>query len=339
MPRARHDNSYKLLFSHPEMVRDLLVGFVREEWVAQLDFSTLEKRSGSYVSDDLRDREDDIIWRVRWGEDWVYVYLLLEFQSSVDTHMAVRIMTYLGLLYQDLITGEELTPSGRLPPVLPVVLYNGEPRWGAAQEIDELIEPVPGGLERYRPQVRYLLLDQARIVEDPAWSEPMRNLVAALFRLEHNRDEQDMLAVLGRLVEWLKAPQQTRLRRAFTVWIRRVLVPNRAPELELEELTELQELHEVHAMLADRMKKWPERWEQRGIEKGIEQGIEKGREEGREEGERRVLARQIARKYGALPEWAQVRLDAAGPEQLEAWAEAILVADTLEGLLGEAPKH
>ena len=93
----RHDHSYKLLFSHPEMVRDLLTGFVKEAWVEQLDFSTLEKVSGSYVTEDLRDREDDIIWRVRWGDDWLYVYLLLEFQSSEDKHMAVRIMTYQGL--------------------------------------------------------------------------------------------------------------------------------------------------------------------------------------------------------------------------------------------------
>ncbi|OOC10173.1 hypothetical protein B1A74_07100 [Thioalkalivibrio halophilus] len=62
-----HDNSYKLLFSHPEMVRDLLTGFVREDWVRELDFSTLEKVNGSYVTDELRDREDDIVWRVRWG--------------------------------------------------------------------------------------------------------------------------------------------------------------------------------------------------------------------------------------------------------------------------------
>jgi len=61
-----HDHSYKLLFTHPEMVADLLRGFVREDWVAELDFSTLEKAGGSYVSDDLREREDDIIWRVCW---------------------------------------------------------------------------------------------------------------------------------------------------------------------------------------------------------------------------------------------------------------------------------
>ena len=56
-----HDNSYKLLFSHPEMVADLLKAFVKAEWVNDCDFSTLERVSSSYVSDDLRDREDDMI--------------------------------------------------------------------------------------------------------------------------------------------------------------------------------------------------------------------------------------------------------------------------------------
>jgi predicted transposase YdaD len=77
-----HDNSYKLLFSHARMVEDLMRGFVREAWVEHLDFSTLEKINTSYVSDDLRDREDDIVWRVRWKNQWLYVYLLLEFSVS-----------------------------------------------------------------------------------------------------------------------------------------------------------------------------------------------------------------------------------------------------------------
>ena len=93
-----HDNSYKLLFSHPEMVADLLKGFVKEPWVGQCDFTSLEKVSGSYVADDLRDREDDIIWKIRWGDEWLYVYLLLEFQSSVEHFMAVRIAGYIALL-------------------------------------------------------------------------------------------------------------------------------------------------------------------------------------------------------------------------------------------------
>ena len=119
-----HDHGYKLLFSHAEMVADLLRGFVKEDWVNELDFSTLEKINGSYISDDLRERQDDIIWRLRRKQDeWLYVYLLLEFQSTVDWFMAVRIMTYIGLLYQDLIRSESIKTGEQLPPVLPMVLY------------------------------------------------------------------------------------------------------------------------------------------------------------------------------------------------------------------------
>ncbi|SMF93325.1 hypothetical protein SAMN02949497_0603 [Methylomagnum ishizawai] len=40
-----HDHTYKLLFSHPEMVADLLPG----DWVERLDFATLERLNAYYV--------------------------------------------------------------------------------------------------------------------------------------------------------------------------------------------------------------------------------------------------------------------------------------------------
>lgn len=117
-----HDTGYKALFSHPEMVRDLILGFVPDEWLHSLDYSTLEKVPGSYVTDDLRSRADDVVWRVKVGDEWAYLYLLIEFQSTVDRHMALRIMVYVGLLYQDLLNRGEILADGRLPPVLPIVL-------------------------------------------------------------------------------------------------------------------------------------------------------------------------------------------------------------------------
>ena len=41
-----HDNAYKNLFSHPQVVRDFLRGYVAEPWVDELDFDTLEKVRG-----------------------------------------------------------------------------------------------------------------------------------------------------------------------------------------------------------------------------------------------------------------------------------------------------
>ena len=140
-----HDRGYKLLFSHAEMVADLLRGFVREEWVRDLDFSTLERVPGSYVTPELSSRESDVVWRLRWGRDrLLYVYLLIEFQSTVDPFMALRMMVYLGLLYQDLVQQRQLTAAGKLPPILPLVLYNGNGPWGAAQELSRADRGGPG---------------------------------------------------------------------------------------------------------------------------------------------------------------------------------------------------
>jgi hypothetical protein len=62
-----HDYGYQRPFSRPEMIRDLLIGFVREPWIADLDFATLERYPGEFIDDRLRQRRNDVIWRLRRG--------------------------------------------------------------------------------------------------------------------------------------------------------------------------------------------------------------------------------------------------------------------------------
>ncbi|MCP4605267.1 MAG: Rpn family recombination-promoting nuclease/putative transposase, partial [Proteobacteria bacterium] len=215
---ADYDRGYKLLFSSPEMVRDLLLGFVREDWVAKLDFNSLEKVAGSYISDDLRERHDDVIWRVRFADKWLYLYILLEFQSTEDIHMSVRVLTYLGLLYQDLIRGKQFTPSGKLPPVLPIVLYNGDKRWSAAEEVSELIEHIPGSLARFSPKLRYLLIDEGAYEHTEL--ESLKNLVATLFQLEKTPMSEVANELLYKFIEWVWDNKE--LQRAVAVFLTRV---------------------------------------------------------------------------------------------------------------------
>ena len=54
------------------------------------------------------------MWRVRFRDEWLYVLVLLEFQSTVDPYMAVRILVYTGLLHQDLVRRSALGPDGEL---------------------------------------------------------------------------------------------------------------------------------------------------------------------------------------------------------------------------------
>jgi hypothetical protein len=317
--RPHHDHSYKDLFSHRELVRDLLLGCVREDWLQQADLSTLEAVKGSFITDDLREREDDIIWRLRWGGNWLYVYLLIEFQSSIDRYMAVRIANYVTLLYQDLIAQRQLAADGRLPPVLPIVLYNSDPRWSAAVELAELIAPVPGGLDAYRPSARYLLLDEGAIIAEPSFPAEVRNLAAALFRLEHARDEATWLRVYERLVALLDSDALDSLKRAFGRWIYKSFIRKKRPGIRLPDIDDY---HEVHAMLEQRV----EQWNRELIEKG------------RQEGEVRLLMRQMARRFGPLPDWVEPRLAQATEAELEALGDKVIDAGSLDAVFADGGK-
>jgi hypothetical protein len=57
-----HDANYKRLFSHPRMMEDFLRAFVRESWVADLDFSTLENLGSDFVTDEGELRDGDVVW-------------------------------------------------------------------------------------------------------------------------------------------------------------------------------------------------------------------------------------------------------------------------------------
>src|SRR5262249_50878203 len=160
---ADHDSGYKLLFSQRRMVEELLRGFVRESWVSSLDFSSLQKVGSTFVSDDLRERHSDMIWRLRYRgpkRGWFYVYLLLEFQSTPDPFMAVRLQGYVALLLSELIQTEVATPATGLPTVLPLVLYNGRRPWTAPLDLASLFQAVPPGAEHLVPQLRYLLVEE-----------------------------------------------------------------------------------------------------------------------------------------------------------------------------------
>jgi len=307
------DASYKLLFSAPEVVRDLVLGFIPDAWLHSLDYTTLEKVPGSYVTDDLRHRADDVIWRVRADGEWVYLYLLIEFQSTVDPWMAVRMMTYVGLLYQDLIRRGDALKGKKLPPVLPIVLYNGDAKWTAATDIAELIPKAPGLVAKYVPKLEYLLIDENQYSE--ADLAGLKNLVAAIIRFEHPENEQALLRLIDLVNDWLDGNPE--LKRTFAIWIRAVLLRQSKNTLVLPKVRDLKELKMT---LAERFDLWAHQHELKGIEKGIEKG------------ESLLLQRQLVRRFGALPSEVVAKIGSASAAQLELWGDRVLDAESLEAV-------
>jgi len=59
-----------------------------------------------------------------------------------------------------LIKEKQITAETGLPPVFPLVLYNGDTPWPSAQRLDELIRlPKGSPLWAWQPQLSYHLLE------------------------------------------------------------------------------------------------------------------------------------------------------------------------------------
>ncbi|MDE0662177.1 MAG: Rpn family recombination-promoting nuclease/putative transposase [Gammaproteobacteria bacterium] len=311
-----HDPIYRRLFAFPRMVRDLLGAVGNPDWLGDVDLNTLEKLPAEHVGDSGQQRRGDAIWRARFRNGWLYLLVLLEFQSRSDTRMALRNLEYTALLYRELDRRGELGTPGRWPPVLPVVLYNGDAPWTAALEMRDLVAPVPAVLSPCQPSQRSLLLDERRVAVDDL---PSNNLMRAVVGFEQSRTPVELARVAEALRDWL-SPQDSNLGRAFAAWVRQ-LVARFSPGQAGQELGET--LEEATMTLVERVAQWPEQWRR--------EGVAEGRREGRREavaGQRALLCRVAATRFGeAVGERVERLLgDTDDWERLSAAAELIAAA-------------
>ena len=173
-------------------VADLLRGFAGD-LARHLDFATLERLPASFVTERLGQHHADMLWKIRTGDgNWLYLLILLEFQSTIDRRMAMRMLNYTMRILNGL-SADELGPGGTYPPILPVVIYNGKRNWNAATKLRDLFAPVPGAMLGYLPRYRYLLIDLRAL--DPSLLAA-ENVVSLMAMLEQARS-QGRLEELG----------------------------------------------------------------------------------------------------------------------------------------------
>jgi hypothetical protein len=356
---ADHDSLYHRLFNHPGMVAQLLREFVAGPWLDDLDLAAMQRLNTKFHAETGDRREGDMIWRIphrnsantipprhsgdtipprhsgdtippRDGTD-TYLILLLEFQSTPDHWMALRILVYASLLWQHLVTEKTLPPDGKLPPILPVVLYNGDRRWTAPVTLQNLVAlPAESPLWQWQPTMRYDVVDEGAFPEDDLARRDA--LVALLFRLESSPDPEQAVALADAVLAWFRRhPGFEALRAIFAELLGATLAPL-APDIRVPE-----ELLEVRNMLATRAETWKRQWleegEQKGRQVGRQEGEQKGRHEGRQEGEAALLLRQLERRFGALPASVRDRIATADTASLEEWGLRVLDATSLDDVL------
>ncbi|HEX3529398.1 MAG TPA: Rpn family recombination-promoting nuclease/putative transposase [Thermoanaerobaculia bacterium] len=251
--------------------------------------------------------------------------VLLEFQSRPDRYMPVRLMTYIGLFYESLIAEGKLPPSGLLPQVIPIVIYNGLGAWNGPRDLAELIQCVA---EQYVPHLPFKLVHEAayRAEELEASESP----VADLFRLEKSRSWTDVLTGVSSVRRHV-GPDERELRRAFETWLIEVIAPRLGLASNL--LTALT-LEEFESMLAERIDMWNRELEEQSLQKGLQQGLQRGQQEGQEQGQRQALLLLLEKRFGFVDQGTRDRIAAAKADRLLDWFARFATAEKVTDVFG-----
>ncbi len=150
-----HDSFIKQMMSDPKVAREFfgvfLPAYIREE----VRLNTLEPQKESFVDKTLGANYVDLLFKVNFGDEEGYIYLLMEQQSQPDWIMALRLHKYMLQIYNNHM--ERHPEAKRLPIVYPLVFYTGKTKYNAPLTLWELSE---------RPELaKSLLVEPFQLVE------------------------------------------------------------------------------------------------------------------------------------------------------------------------------
>jgi predicted transposase YdaD len=255
--------------------RKILRETLPEEVASLLDFDTLARIPGNFVSPEMREFMTDFLFSVRLKGKEALLLIVVEHKSYLDRWAALWILQYIVLAWVSWVRNHP--EQAKLPPVLPFILYHGDSAWTHSTRFLDLIN-VPSGLGAlapYQPDFQLALLDLHQRRMEGLGKDPVTHLFLGSLKA----------ASQGLLKEWLETtlPRVDELspaERDVAQWVKALFLVVAQHNEGIPASTVM----EAAAKL-----KGPEKASYMNMlevlkAEGREEGLEKGREEGRSEG-------------------------------------------------------
>jgi predicted transposase/invertase (TIGR01784 family) len=279
------------------LFRELIETFVTEDWVKDIDFSDCQKIDKSFVSEHYKETESDIIYKVKFKNQDAYIYLLLEFQSTVVWYMALRMLNYVSNFYMDFVESHKKTR--KLPPLFPLVLYNGNKKWTAATDFRDLLQQ-PDLLRQYAPQLHYF-----KIAENEYNSETLlkiSNLVSMLFLTENNESTQ---LIAQQLLQLFDKQEDKQAISILLNWFEQLTLRGKKSLTDYQVLEHIyHSKEEIKTMIDSNLEPYAQSFFIKGMQEGFQEGelkgLQKGELRGKREGELNALILVLETRFGLL---------------------------------------
>ncbi len=192
-----HDKGYKYLFSIKRLFVQLLRSFINQGWAQKIAPEDVEIVDKSFILPDFKDKEADLVYKIKMDGGDVYFYLL-ELQSTVDFQMPYRLLLYMVEIWRtvlkDTASREAERKDFKLPVIVPCVLYNGNDNWTAEKSFRETLARHEE-FDEFVLDFKYILFDVRRYNDEDLLK--LSNVIGAAFFIDKTMDKANDL--LGRL--------------------------------------------------------------------------------------------------------------------------------------------
>ena len=269
-----HDTGYKYLLSSKKAFIKLVRSFIKAGWAEQIDQASLVRIDKSFILQDFRNKEADVVYRAQMKDRDVIFYVLLELQSRVDYLIPYRLLLYMTEVWRDLFRSTTKKEAERknfsLPVIVPIVLYNSKGSWTVPLNFKETL----AGYEMFGTQAldfQYILINVHSYKEKELLE--LADLFGAVFLVDQAEDLENIITRLKLLADTIKNLDWEEF-GLFTSWVENILTRNMKPDSKKEIVKMLQDTRpeEVEEMISNVervLKKSYKDAEKHGVEQGI----------------------------------------------------------------------
>ena len=183
-----HEGLFLKIFKNPENTSYFLKKHLSEDIQRYLDLDCLYLENTSYVDEGLRQHFSDLVFSVMIkGEEFpsARVYLLFEHKSAPETLIGMQILRYMAMQWRDLYEQARI-PGKRLPPILPIVIYQGQENWKPRTSFQDLVEAPSDPFKPYIPDFVFAFFDVRDIDRDKVQDNVLLKFYTEIIKLQND---------------------------------------------------------------------------------------------------------------------------------------------------------
>jgi len=324
-----HDALFRGVFGDPQRAAELLRSVMHDDLPAA-DWSSLERIDASFVDEELRDSQADLLFRAKVAARTCCFYILFEHKAGPARFAMFQLMRYVVRIWEQCRADDPA--ATHLPLVLPILVHTGDGPWPSPSTLTELLDAkgASAALLAMQPTFTCKLFDLG--ATDETVLRRRRLAVQTLLPLLHLQQLRRQVATAALLLAWrplflrlLAVPGGQQIMNRLCSYV--ATVSNDDPKRVRAAYARISKTSEEQYMTI------AEKLIQEGQREGQRKGIREGQRKGLQQGVQLAMLTLIEQRFGSAPPALVQVIENSSTTEVDYWMRRILAAATLDELL------